>query len=240
MGLVGDWLKGRRMKDPVHGTLQVTACTRAPDHALSGNFMLSGVVTGDGVFSTAVEHSGVAKVRKWPHPGRVLPVTVDRADPTRLRIEWSEVEGTWEMGRRVSDQIADAERQAQGAGHSAAPASTSGNAFTHTTTHSTMIDASSVPGLRDEIMRIAQATASNPELMQQLVQARLVETGVLNADGTPGPAATVKGASSSLGAAGTEQGGPAERLRALEKLRQDGLVSEAEYQRLRTQILTDL
>ncbi len=100
MGLMGDWLRGKRMKDPVRGTAQVVACSRMTQAAVAQNCAMSLVVSADGLPATAVEHDAIVRQDRWPHGGQVLPVTVDRADPTRLRIEWDEV-------RTHEDRIAE-------------------------------------------------------------------------------------------------------------------------------------
>jgi Short C-terminal domain len=100
MGLMGDWLRGKRMKDPVRGTAQVVACSRITQAAVASNCAMSLVVSADGLPATPVEHEAMCRQDRWPRAGQVLPVTVDRADPTRLRIEWDEV-------RTHSDRIAE-------------------------------------------------------------------------------------------------------------------------------------
>ena len=63
----------------------------ASDDAMYSSFRLQGVVSGDGVPPTAVEHGGIGPSAKWPQPGADLPVLVDRAAPDRMRILWDEV-----------------------------------------------------------------------------------------------------------------------------------------------------
>jgi hypothetical protein len=56
-------------------------------------------VQADGVPPTAAEHrDGDTPTAKWPHPGMTLPVTLDRKDPDRLKVEWDDVAPT---GRAV-------------------------------------------------------------------------------------------------------------------------------------------
>jgi hypothetical protein len=110
MGLIGDWMKSKNMKDPVRGTLQVTATTYPPDNASSANFSINGIVSADGIPPTAIEHAGIARTKKWPHGGQTLPVTVDRADPTRLQIEWDEVPDSWDTARQNAQAMAEALR----------------------------------------------------------------------------------------------------------------------------------
>lgn len=100
MGLLGDWLRGKRMKDPVRGSAQVVACSRITQAAVASNCAMNLVISADGIPATPVEHEAMCRQDRWPHAGQVLPVTVDRADPTRLRIEWDEV-------RTHEDRIAE-------------------------------------------------------------------------------------------------------------------------------------
>jgi len=100
MGLMGDWLRAKRMKDPVRGSAQVVACSRITQAAVASNCVMNLVVSADGIPATPVEHECMCRQDRWPQPGQVLPVTVDRADPTRLRIEWDEV-------RTHEDRIAE-------------------------------------------------------------------------------------------------------------------------------------
>jgi hypothetical protein len=74
-----------RMTDPVAGTLRVTSASYPPTgvNATYSNYHLAGVVQAAGLAPTAVEHSGLARVAKWPQPGSDLPVTVDRVRPDR-------------------------------------------------------------------------------------------------------------------------------------------------------------
>jgi hypothetical protein len=99
MGLIGDWLRGKRMKDPVRGSAQVVACSRWTQ-GMSANVVMNLVVSAEGIAATPVEHECMCRQDRWPHAGQVLPVTVDRADPSRLKVEWDEV-------RSHEDRIAE-------------------------------------------------------------------------------------------------------------------------------------
>ena len=72
----------------------------------------------DGVPATPVEYEAIVRQDRWPHAGQVLPVTVDRGNPTRVKVEWDEV-------RSHEDRIAE-QAEAQAAQRATA-ASTSGN-----------------------------------------------------------------------------------------------------------------
>ncbi|HEY3506255.1 MAG TPA: hypothetical protein VGN37_26140 [Actinocatenispora sp.] len=79
------------MRDPVRGSLYVVDIGPVSDEALYSTFRLQGVIRADGVPATAVERTGTAPTAKWPQPGVHLPVLVDRAEPSRMRILWDEV-----------------------------------------------------------------------------------------------------------------------------------------------------
>ncbi len=91
MGLLGDMFGGRRMRDPVRGTAQVVSCTDHRGHGVRQSCRMQLMVRGEGVPAKAIEHSGLVHLRYWPSPGMTLPVTVDRANPQRVRVEWQEL-----------------------------------------------------------------------------------------------------------------------------------------------------
>ncbi len=203
MGLIGDWMKSKKMKDPVRGTLQVTASSYPPDSATSANFSLNGIVTAPGVMPTAVEHSGIARTKKWPHGGQTLPVTVDRADPTRIAIEWDEVPDSWDTARQSAERMAEAMRGAGQANGSAAAA--------------------------------GAAAAIPPEALDVLRKMGIDPSGA-NVQIVSGGEAF----STTFGAPAEEEEDPAARLRKLQELLRDGLITEDEYEAQRARVLGDL
>lgn len=106
MGL-RNWLHNRRMDDPVAGSYTLTACSGGSADAAYSNCRMQGVVTAPGVPPMAVEHLCTAPTRKWPMPGDVLPVTVDRADPSRLRVDWDAVPAGRDRGMREAARLAE-------------------------------------------------------------------------------------------------------------------------------------
>jgi hypothetical protein len=88
MGVV-NWWRRRRMSDPVAGTLLVTLCP--PPESRSYSAIVIGVVSGPGIAPQAVEHHCTVSAKRCPYPEQEVPVTVDRADPTRIVIEWGQV-----------------------------------------------------------------------------------------------------------------------------------------------------
>lgn len=120
MGLLGDSFKAMRMKDPVDGMAQVVGSTQAPENATSGNVKLTLVVQAEGIEATSIEHSCLAPTKKWPFPGSSLPVTVDRADPDRLKVRWDDVPDHGEVSKQQADALAAQMNQGGGAGITAA------------------------------------------------------------------------------------------------------------------------
>jgi putative oligomerization/nucleic acid binding protein len=121
MGLLGDWAKSKRMKQPVRGTAQVVSATMPAEDATSSHCSMSLVVSAEGLEPTPVEHTAMASVKRWPSPGMTVPVTVDLADPTRLKIHWDEVQTNRQSAMQQAEQMAEmmkggAGATAQGAG----------------------------------------------------------------------------------------------------------------------------
>ena len=121
MGLLGDWAKSKRMSQPARGTAQVVSASMPPYDATSSNCSMHLVVSAEGLEPTPVEHTAMASVKRWPSPGMTLPVTVDLADPTRLKIHWDDVQTQDQSAMQQAEQIAEmmkggAGATAQGAG----------------------------------------------------------------------------------------------------------------------------
>jgi hypothetical protein len=100
------------MKDPVRGSAQVVACSRMTQAAVASNCVMNLVVSADGIAATPVEHEAIVRQDRWPQAGQILPVTVDRADPTRLKVEWDEVRTHEE---RIAEQAEALAAQMNGA-----------------------------------------------------------------------------------------------------------------------------
>lgn len=109
MGL-RNWMHNHRMDDPVPGTYELTSCSYPSADAAYSNCRMTGVVSAPAVGPVAVEHTCTAPTRKWPQPGDTLPVVVDRADPTRLRIDWDSLpsirDRSWQDAREHAQQEA--------------------------------------------------------------------------------------------------------------------------------------
>ena len=103
MGLFDSLFK--RMQDPVRGQAQVVTCS-PHSHGIYSNCHMQLVVQAEGVPATPVDlHDGNVHQGKWPYPGMTLPVTVDRADPTKVEVEWDEVATARERGAEQAEQL---------------------------------------------------------------------------------------------------------------------------------------
>lgn len=101
------------MKDPVHGEAVVAAANFSDRYQNPQMFRATLVVSADGLPKTTVKHSRLVWATwnfHWPSEGNTLPVVVDRADPTRLRIEWRKYRQRAE--RHVKQAQSDAEERA--------------------------------------------------------------------------------------------------------------------------------
>jgi hypothetical protein len=115
VGLLGDMFKGVRMKEPVRGQAQVVSCSGYRGDGVFQNCRMQLVVSADGVPPTAVQHNELVNRNRWPTPGMPLPVTVDRSNPQKLKIEWDEVESSRDRGARNAEAMAAAMRGEGGA-----------------------------------------------------------------------------------------------------------------------------
>ena len=115
MGLLVDWVKSKRMSQPARGTAQVVSASMPPYEATSANCSMGLVVSAEGLEPTPVDHTAMASVKRWPTPGTILPVTVDLADPTRLKIHWDEVETNKQAAMHQAEQMAAMMRGGAGA-----------------------------------------------------------------------------------------------------------------------------
>ena len=108
-------MKSKRMSHPVQGSAQVVSATMPAEGSTSANCSMSLVVSAESLEPTAVEHTAMAKVKRWPSPGITLPVTVDLADPTRLKINWDEIPTNRESSQQQAEQIAEMMKGGAGA-----------------------------------------------------------------------------------------------------------------------------
>jgi hypothetical protein len=110
MGLLGKMLNkalpGVRMKDPVRGAAEVVACSDYHGRGIKQLCTMQLVVHAEGVAPASQEHHLLAHRDKWPAPGMTLPVTVDRADPTKLYVMWDEVQGSRERDVQAAEALA--------------------------------------------------------------------------------------------------------------------------------------
>jgi hypothetical protein len=82
------------MKDPVKGTAFVVSANQWTRAQVPSPLHAKLVVEGDGVPKTTVEHSERVEPKLWtvwPSPEQTLPVTIDRANPSRLAIDWQQL-----------------------------------------------------------------------------------------------------------------------------------------------------
>jgi hypothetical protein len=91
----------KRMKDPVRGDAKVAY---ASVFTSLSDCHLRLVITADGVPPTPVEVKTRPHGDRWPDEGDTIPVTVDRANPQNVKIEWSGVQ-------KLSDRLRQREER---------------------------------------------------------------------------------------------------------------------------------
>jgi hypothetical protein len=239
MGLVGDWLKSHHMEDPVRGTAYVVSASMPDPTATTENYQMTLVVQADGVPATTVQHSGMASTGKWPQPGETLPVTIDRKDPTRVKIEWDEMKTSQQQGIDQAQQMADMLRKANPAGSPApatsgaagaasvfgAPASTSFGRGSTVVIAGHTIDSIAFPGVPQEMMALVAQHRGDPVALRAGIMDLFAKHGI-----------QVPTMTAMTPAAAPAQD-PATRLHELDSLHQQGLVTDDEYAAQRKHII---
>jgi hypothetical protein len=81
----------RGFKDPVEGSLHVVGATQLDPGRLRAPCHITYVIQAEGVETFSGETEVFAWTRQWPTPGQDLPVVFDRANPTKVQIEWDQV-----------------------------------------------------------------------------------------------------------------------------------------------------
>ena len=197
MGLL-DGLMGGRMKDPVRGMAQVVSCS-AWTEGIMQNCHMNLIVHADGVPATAVELNKLVHNQKWPSPGMTLPVTVDRANPQKVKVEWDELQDSRDRTRQSAQDMAAAMRGEQ-------PAAGLGGA---------------------QVINLSGQDLSDlPEEKKQKL--RMLGIPVPESPDAPAPPAA---------ADGDAVDDRLEQLERLAKLKDQGVLTEAEFEAQKKQIL---
>jgi hypothetical protein len=208
--------KLKRMKDPVQGTALVVAVNDWSFGTNPNVCKMKLVLEAPGVPTTTVKHDNVIwahDIGKWPSQGSRLPVTVDRSEPTKFRIEWDEVKS---VEQKASEYEKSEEQRLLDQAYGRKPPGTP----------------DMPPGFEDVD---PAAFEEDPEL-RELVQMENEEVAA-----NLGPGAQARAAASA--ASGTSGDAPtdvAERLRKLDELKAIGELSEQEYQEQRQRIIQSI
>lgn len=104
------WTMGlfrRGMKDPVRATATVVSSSQAASNVMYAPLHMNLVVQAEGMAPTSVEYrQRAARTKRFPFPGQVIPVEIDRSDPTRVEVLWDEVPTRDEHLRQQADTMA--------------------------------------------------------------------------------------------------------------------------------------
>ncbi len=100
MGFVGDLIGRMRISDPVPGRAEIVACSPLTENSgTSANCRMTLVVRPEGMEPFARDYHCQVKLNRWPRNGQSLPVTVDRDNPKRMKIEWGRIPTAKERAR---------------------------------------------------------------------------------------------------------------------------------------------
>jgi Short C-terminal domain len=201
-------LRLKSIKDPVDGTLHVVSASMPPWNASASNYSLTGVIQTPGIPATTVTHSGMASTSKWPQPGSDLPVTVERANPTKFLIRWDQIDSSSTQATRAAEQLAQSINQGQGAG---TQPSAGGPGVSSS---SVVIDARSDPALRQQVLEMLKGQGIDVDRL------RAAGPGT-RADASTGPAV----------------GDDVELLEKLSELHEKGALTDQEFAEQKAKIL---
>jgi hypothetical protein len=84
------WL-WNRLRHPVEGVLHVEWCSRVDRSDLRGPCTIVYTINAPGTEPVSAQRIFDVSTAQWPHPGQDLPVTFDRARPSRIAIHWDQV-----------------------------------------------------------------------------------------------------------------------------------------------------
>ena len=238
MGLIGDWLNSKNIDDPVRGTAHVVSISAPSREASSFNCDMSLTVAPEGMEPYAMRYSCFVSAKKYPGPGATLPVTVDRHNPDRLRIEWDEVQTGAESGMEAAEQMAEM-LKARRAG--TGPAGLVGGA------DATIVSGDAgqvveVPAGVDPAAYVAQMFpgAQGEQMAEQVRQALAMAQGLQGGAGSPAmPGMPASGAVPPVpGTAPATD--PVAQIEKLAKLHEAGVLTDEEFAAKKADLLGDV
>jgi hypothetical protein len=77
-----------RLKHPVDGVMHVEWCSPVDRSDVRGPCTIVYTIEAPGTESVSAQRIFDVSTAQWPHPGQDLPVTFDRARPSRITIQW--------------------------------------------------------------------------------------------------------------------------------------------------------
>jgi len=172
--------------------------------------MMNLVITIPGQPSVGARKASIVRLSQRPMPGATLPIVAERSDPRKFLILWNRMASGAERGARQAEQIAD---RINASGRGAKAGGEPSGAFF------------GMP---------ASVTINGQPATAEALAAFEAMTGMdLNGDGRVGGHGR-----QAIGEEAATDG--ANRLRHLQTLHDDGLISEAEYRAKRADILSGL
>ena len=209
------------IKDPVRGTGQVVSASMYRGDGVYQMCSINLVVQAEGIPATATQFQGLVHRNRWPFPGKVLPVNLERTDPTRFEIVWDEVPSSADRSQQAAEGIAAAMR-----GEAPAGGPPAGGALGGATPMVVNVSGRDLSQLTDE-------------QKAKLAMLGIDVAALAAAQGTaaPQPPAPAQPTAPEGGEEGEAMDERLEQLERLAKLRDQGILSDAEFETQKQQIL---
>ena len=216
-----------KMRVPVRGTAKVISSTDyrpelgvAASSSGAWRCVKTCVVQADGVPAQSARYVGDAPIYRWPWPGTVLPVTVDRADPTDWVVHWDEVPTAAESNQAQADMLAASMRGESGGDPTQGIAGLLGGLGQ--VSGAAVIDTRDDPSMGRHVLDMLKAQGVDVEVMR----ARASSLPAGRADGTP-----------CTPDASAPEADLLDRLERLGRLHASGVLTDAEFAAQKAKIL---
>jgi hypothetical protein len=118
---------GAGMSDPVHGSMHVVGCSALDAREMRAPCHMTYVIQADGMEAFSGEQVFELWAAQWPEPGDDLPVIFDRADPSHVDVDTTQIPNHADQAMTDAQQLA-AQLNAGGAAAGAGVAAGAGGA----------------------------------------------------------------------------------------------------------------
>jgi hypothetical protein len=97
---------GAGMSDPVHGSMHVVGCSALDAREMRAPCHVTYVIQADGIEAFSGEQVFELWAAQWPQPGDDLPVIFDRANPSHVDVDTTQVPNSADQAMTDAQQLA--------------------------------------------------------------------------------------------------------------------------------------